>query len=108
MSKRDIPLPLYTIYALAEPLNGVVRYVGLSNDVKKRYREHVQRANNQFEKDTWILSLIDQQLLPTLLILEENIAGEDKAREREEYWLNFYEEKDHILTWNGIKSEVQA
>lgn len=101
-AQKSRDLETYQIYALTDPDNGLIRYVGLTNNVTRRYREHIQGTHGLLPKDGWILGLIDRQILPGLKILE-TVVGEGLAREREEYWINFYDEKDDLHNWNLIK-----
>jgi hypothetical protein len=60
------------IYILIDPRDESVRYVGKSNNPKKRYPQHINEAklkNNK--KANWLKSLSSKSLLPELVIIDE-------------------------------------
>jgi len=71
------------IYTLSHPLTGEVRYVGKSNDLKKRLKEHGSAKANT-KKDNWLKSLKKNGLRPTIDIVESVSSEEWK------YWEVFY------------------
>ena len=93
------PDVIYAIYALTDPRDAFIRYVGISNNAYRRFREHVQHPYSPSHKDEWINGLLEQGMLPGLVILE-TVQGEHVAREREEYWINFYGPAGRLLNWN--------
>lgn len=59
----------FGIYYLIDPIDGRVRYVGYSRDPEKRYEAHVMQSFAcSTHKETWIYSLVKQNLLPTLSV----------------------------------------
>jgi hypothetical protein len=78
------------IYSLIDPLNHRVRYVGKTDDVRRRLRKHItlalhsQRRNHRLD---WIRSLVDAGQLPTLAIIE---SGEGDWKAAEKHWIAFY------------------
>ena len=58
------------IYALCDPINSNVRYIGKSNNPKKRYRTHISEHGNYY-KLSWIKSLKRKGLKPKLIIIDE-------------------------------------
>src|SRR5258708_38517455 len=89
----------YVIYGLTDPRDTFIRYIGISNNVYRRFREHVQHPYSPSHKDEWMNGLLEQGMLPGLVILE-TVQGEHVAREREEYWINFYGHASMLLNWN--------
>lgn len=59
------------IYALVDPRDGRIRYVGKANDPRLRLRRHVVGRNEGNRKAEWILELWSKGLRPKLRILEE-------------------------------------
>lgn len=60
------------IYALIDPRNNLVRYIGKTNNIKQRYYKHLnpQKGNNTY-KNNWINLLKKQGFKPEILILDE-------------------------------------
>lgn len=79
----------HTIYALIDPRTNKVRYVGITNDVYARFRQHLHCDGNNLEKDAWIKELKSSQLMLIMRTLEvvDDIV---KARGREKYWIQHY------------------
>lgn len=78
----------WTIYSLADPLTGQIRYVGITIcSIKKRFGEHISRAKGQgrTHRDCWIKSLLAKGLLPIIAALEQGIG--DQWQDRERHWI---------------------
>lgn len=59
------------IYALKDPENGEIRYVGKSDNPKKRLCCHLTRSNEKCHRASWIKSLASRELKPALEIIDE-------------------------------------
>lgn len=61
------------IYTLSDPNTGLVRYIGKTNDIKKRLQRHLSNnhLHSSTKKNNWIISLIRKDLLPIIEILDE-------------------------------------
>jgi group I intron endonuclease len=56
------------IYTLSDPISDEVRYIGITKNLKKRYREHIRESKlNNRHKSTWIRSLSE---LPKIDIID--------------------------------------
>ena len=65
------------IYCLKDPRDLSVKYVGKSNNPKKRLREHIYESKNKKTKrERWISKLIKLNLLPILEVLKEIDKGD--------------------------------
>jgi hypothetical protein len=76
------------IYALADPRTGEVRYVGKAIDPAKRLQQHLSRFQLTYyksHKNSWLQSLLDAGVRPTLHILEL-VASQD-ANTAEIRWI---------------------
>jgi len=91
----------YQIYHLIDPRNNAVRYIGLSRDVQKRYKQHVSPSRAR----PWIQELLEQGLKPVLGIIESDIPNLEAAEARERYWITHHEVQGHALE-NLVKNEV--
>jgi len=77
----------YRIYALVEPISNRPRYVGQTADtIENRLREHV-RKRRATAKGEWVQSLLDANLLPGIVLLEEFVGYRRQAYERETHWI---------------------
>lgn len=79
------------IYILRHPKTFEVKYVGKTNNIKRRFTQH--KSKKCLEKTgskklaSWILKLLSNDLLPVMEIIEE--CGDNWA-EREKYWISYY------------------
>jgi len=70
------------IYSLSCPIDGTIKYIGKANNPKSRLYEHRRMRDNNLAKNLWIKSLIDQNLLPILNIIEEVLISDWKDKEK--------------------------
>jgi hypothetical protein len=75
------------IYALIDPRDGRIRYVGKANNPQVRLRNHVKESRNGHSdhKARWVRLLLREGLYPKLSILEE--CSVSVWKERECYWI---------------------
>lgn len=76
-----MPSPvMWFIYTLADPRDpGLVRYVGVTNDPKRRLREHQNRAATGEDRTycgNWKRSLLKDNVRPILVIIDQG-TGDD-------------------------------
>jgi hypothetical protein len=78
----------YTIYALVDPRDNGVRYIGLTVYPEERLKQHVQGDGN-IPKRQWITELSQLGLSPLMQAIEttQTLAA---AFEREGYWIDHY------------------
>lgn len=86
------------IYALCDPRDNRVRYIGKTNNLRRRYGQHLIEKTNT-HRTHWIQSLIEIGLAPHLIVIEE-IAPEQDWEERERLWIARYRAMSNDLT-NG-------
>jgi len=60
----------YKVYTLKCPTTGAIKYIGVTNNVSRRFSEHLSRVEDT-EKYRWINSLKENGLKPICEILEE-------------------------------------
>lgn len=73
------------IYALIDPRNNYVRYIGKANNPKERYKNHNNASRDKnTHKRNWINNLRKSNLKPELIILDEVSIDDWK------YWERFY------------------
>lgn len=73
------------IYALIDPTNGEIRYVGKTDTVDIRLQQHVKEKAQNLSKVGWIGSLLQCGLMPEIKVLE--ICDELNWIEREKHWI---------------------
>jgi len=64
------------IYALIDPRDNQVKYIGKANNPERRLKEHLTSLSKKNKKTNWIKKLLLQQLKPELLILTEVLFDE--------------------------------
>lgn len=78
-----------SVYGLKDPRNDEIFYVGMSIDPYARYGQHLAFRVANDAKETRILDMRREGLMPNLIIIEPNIPDKN-AREREGYWIRYY------------------
>lgn len=75
------------IYSLEFP-EGNVRYIGKTNDIKKRYRGHIDKVNTHVShKNSWIKSLLSKGEVPIMNIVDTVPDKEWQFWEEHYIWL---------------------
>lgn len=87
---------IWSVYALVDPRNGAVRYVGLSSDARRRLQQHVKDGYSK-SKFAWIKELSAANLQPTLVRLEVFVALHVEARQTERAWIERLRRLGHPL-----------
>lgn len=81
------------IYKLIDPTDNLIKYVGKTSDnLNKRLISHLHSAYNRNrmlnEKNIWLINLFELNKIPIIELIEE--VDFDKSKEREFYWINYY------------------
>lgn len=74
------------IYCLICPKTNVIKYIGKSKNPIKRFRSHLSKNNllESTKKNNWLVSLLRENLIPIMEIIDE-------VSEKEiDYWERFY------------------
>lgn len=83
----------YAIYGLTDPRDEKIRYIGISNNVMRRYTEHTRIIDVCTPKGAWIIELYGLNLYPYLTIL--GVAeDESRAREKEKHFIERYSQNN--------------
>ena len=87
------------IYVLKCPISEKIRYVGKTNNLKRRLQSHIDYSTNSKKKkryvNYWILKLLKEGLKPKIELLET--CDEKTWKERESYYISFYKMKGYDL-----------
>lgn len=81
-------------YTLSHPTTNEIRYLGKTNNIKKRYNKHINESikSTTSHKKAWTNSLLKQNLKPTIEILD--ILGKNTNWQfQEQYWIS------QLKTW---------
>ncbi len=81
------------IYALKDPENNEIKYIGKTNNIKRRYNNHLQEVNKGIntKKVNWIRKLKENNTKPILEVLE--ICCDINWQDREMYWIDIINPK---------------
>ena len=74
------------IYALIDPRTNEVRYVGKSDNPKRRLYEHCKRTNDSTHKSCWIKGLTSKKLKPIIEVVD--IVPYNEWQFWEQYWVS--------------------
>jgi hypothetical protein len=85
------------VYALIDPDDNLVHYVGNSCNPDARYRDHLCQARKNYEYVNapvydWMRDVLDRGLQPQLLLLEEGDGEVEKK------WISFFANAGHPIT----------
>lgn len=80
---------MYAIYALIDPRDSKPRYVGMTDNVYIRFRDHVYNKDDNHAKNAWIQELREANQMVVMQTLE-TVEGIEQAKKRESYWIQHY------------------
>ena len=98
MSLSSEAVKQYRIYALIDPLSLVAYYVGQTAETLGHRRQGHVRKRAYTRKGNWIRSLLDRELEPQIVLLEEFWGYRAQAYERESYWIRRLRSEGQPLT----------
>ena len=84
-----------------DPRDESVRYIGLTDNIPMRFKEHLREAGSITAKGMWLAELQRYGLQPAVRILEEIQIEKTQrytAEERERYWIQAFERSGVSLT----------
>ena len=95
------------IYSLVDPITDEVKYIGKTKNPKKRFNAHLSECKIHFwtKKNKWLLSLLNDNFKPKMIILEE--TTEEKINELEIKYIKKYENLTNSTEggdggWDGL------
>ncbi len=99
---------LIYIYALIDPRDLEVRYVGKTNNLKERYRDHVSAQprylQNPDKKKKWILELRVLDLKPIIQSLIH--CSEIESKLYEQYYIDLFNTSRQLLNTNTVVKQT--
>lgn len=93
------------IYVLKCPSSGEVRYVGESVHPFERYGQHTNEKADTY-KARWINKLKRNNLLPLIEVIDS--CPKSMAREKESFWIDFYNSAVVNLTNTGEGNDTRS
>lgn len=87
-------LPVH-IYALVDPRDNSIRYVGVTTNLEERYFAHLGQTEATANKREWMKSLRAEGLAPRMFVIETTTGKH--AQEDEKWWVAELESDGHPL-----------
>lgn len=81
---------MYVVYALIDPRDNSIRYVGITTNVYKRFIEHIQCSSANYAKNAWMHELRAANKMVIMETLEE-VETQMQAMKRETYWIQHFQ-----------------
>lgn len=98
---------MISIYALINPLNKNVFYVGATKNPRIRLRQHIIESRTiNTPKCNQILSILDEGCRPLLFVLTACAALD--VSETEEYYINYFKSMGFALSQNKKSTYSQT
>ena len=98
------------VYKLIDPITNEIRYVGQTDNIKRRYDNHISSSLNKnshsynTHKSCWVRKVINNNLLPIIEVLEECDSLE-QSNIRERYYIEKLTNEGYKLT-NSYVNDV--
>jgi hypothetical protein len=106
------------IYSLSDPRTGEIRYIGKTNNIKKRLKRHLSNdsLNDNTYRSNWIISLLRDEIVPEIKVVGE--FPKEDINEKEIYYIDLYKKEGYNLTnhsiggdgynWTGRKHKLES
>lgn len=75
------------IYALVDPTNNKIRYIGQTNNLTNRFRQHIKDTGKS-HKVSWIKSLMCKNIKPIMKII--GLYDNHMINSMEMFWINYF------------------
>jgi hypothetical protein len=96
----------YSVYALIDPRDNQVRYIGQTRNPKSRLNDHLCVPSGTREKIDWIQELRMQGLKPQMTIIEDGLTYQESL-EREQHWIQHYRGQEHEIHNHKQERKIQ-
>ncbi len=87
-----LPTGQYIIYALIDPTDGLVHYVGQTSQPKQRFALHLDTRHQWGAKAKWVRLLEEKGQKPLMQVLE-TVMGKRTALTREKAWIRHFQDQ---------------
>lgn len=95
------------VYGLVDPRDGEVKYIGITNNLLARFREHMGMHGGNTRKQAWLQEVMDAHMLPYMVTLEV-VKEDDSARERESLWIQAYVDAGKVLLNDEVAKKLEV
>ena len=98
------------IYKLVDPTTNQIRYIGQTDNIKRRYNDHISSSLNKnsssynTHKSSWVRKVVNNNLFPIIEVVEECDSLE-QSNIRERYYIEKLTNEGYKLT-NSYISDV--
>lgn len=89
-----LPLTHSVIYVLVDPRDGLIRYVGTSQNPNTRLKEHVREIDGESKVKVWVKELVSAGLRPLMVIVDTVVS--DEAEKTEMEWIDHFDKFGHL------------
>ena len=86
----------FTVYALIDPRDDSIRYIGMTHNPDQRLKEHLRGGGGNPPKRIWINELRQLGLVPTIQPIEKGLSL-PAALERESFLIQHYHNAGNVL-----------
>jgi hypothetical protein len=85
------------IYALMDPRTAKIRYIGKTNNLNRRYSQHLKGRDDQkmTPARAWIKSLVNQGLKPNMMLIDS--CAEDQWHDLERHYIKRFRDEGHDI-----------
>lgn len=107
---KEINFYMRYIYVLKDPTTLEIKYVGQTNDVDRRYRDHIRKSLKEDDeeyntyKSRWIRKIINLGFKPLIEVIDECHSYKE-SNEKENKWVAHFYESGSQLT-NSHSTDV--
>lgn len=84
-----------SIYALINPINGHVFYIGATEDITRRIKEHTKNKYADFEKEKIVKEILDNGMDIDFEVLDT--CSKEEAYKLEEFYIHLFKSYGYYL-----------
>ncbi|SRR5260221_3876266 len=88
---------MYVVYGLEDPRDHLYHYIGITNDVYKRFDQHISGDSGNIKKNGWIFECRQANIMIVMRELER-VETCEEAKQREKFWIFYYLQSNHPLS----------
>lgn len=100
---------MYYIYFLLDPFTDKIRYIGCSDNIKKRYSAHLclgRKKGLKLKRAKWIFGLLKRKSKPKLLTIAK-FNDQNEAYRIEKHLIQEFSQKQILYNTHFRKKQLQ-